>query len=313
MGYRSAVDSDHSTDSHVAVPFALLRQIADIPLFLSIGGLVVQSRVIPQGVHPATAMATIAAAFCRAPRLVDPRLLSLPPLSRGPTTSSLLTDYTVIYADDASSLIPALHPSFDNGASMARADLVLGELYDAVGPVTGEPLYLPPITVERVDPWDTFLGTTVCTLGGSVPYAAYVVPAIESLAQDLAPPNFRIRPFSSFGTASMRQGYVIGFFAHAEGMTTFMLHLASAILGIFLDFVVRGWPPRVVHGAMRARALSSQMPDAFELVAPVLAPFARVRRTYRLPTDARGVMLRRIMADRLQQVVAGTADVGTYA
>lgn len=171
---------------------------------------------------------------------------------------------------------------------MAWADLVLGELYDDVGPVTGEPLYLLPITVERVDPWDTFLGTTVCTLGGSVPYAAYVVPAIASLAQDLAPPNFWIWPFSSFGTASMQQGYVIGFFAHAEGMTTFMLHLASAILGIFLDFVVRGWPPRVVHGAMWARALSSKMPDAFELVAPVLAPFARVRRTYRLLTVADG-------------------------
>ena len=132
VGHRGNTAADQSTDAHTAVPFSLLRRAASVPLFLKIGGLLVESLKIPQGVHPATAMAVIAAAYQRAPRFADRRLLDLPVLPRGPTTGSLLTDYTVIYADDAISLLPALHPSIDAGASMARVDLRIAKRVIAV-------------------------------------------------------------------------------------------------------------------------------------------------------------------------------------
>ena len=36
--------------------------------------------------------------------------------------------------------------------------------------------------------------------------------------------NYRILPFTSFGTPAMRRGYVLGFLSHAENMTTLPAH-----------------------------------------------------------------------------------------
>ena len=129
VGHHTYGPSDnYSTDTHLAVPFRLLLALATVPLYMEIGGRIVSSHVIPQGGQTSTGEATLSAAYLRADRLVDRRLLDLPALARGPTTQQLLEDFTVIYADDASSYMPALRPQYDNGASASRAQLILDEL-----------------------------------------------------------------------------------------------------------------------------------------------------------------------------------------
>ena len=83
--------------------------------------------------------------------------------------------------------------------------------------------------------------------------------------------------------------------AHAESMTSFLMHLASAVIGIFLDFVVRGWPLQVAHVAFQAQAVRTGMPSAYNLLAPVLAPFGRLRRSYRLPASVHGTLMRQLL------------------
>ena len=60
------------------------------------------------------------------------------------------------------------------------------------------------------------------------------------------PPNFHIVPFASFKHNAARFGYILGFLAYAESLCTLTPHLALSVLTIFVDFVVRGWPPRLV-------------------------------------------------------------------
>ena len=156
--------------------------------------------------------------------------------------------------------------------------------YDTVGPVTGEPLYRPLIIVEAVPPENPFLGTMVHSVENAI-FAGYVAPHLTEMLADLRTVNFRILPPMSFGTPASQRGYVMGFLAHAESMTSRPSGLASAILATFADFVVRGWSPFRAATTIAACAQRSRMHAAFEMVQPILMPFLAMRRAYRLPLD----------------------------
>jgi hypothetical protein len=294
VGRRSgALDRDHGTDAHVAIPFDLF--LLDMPVYLVIGDVIVKSLVLPQGLATSPPKSVTNGAYQRQRKLHDPRLLQLPPVA-GPSTSQMLTDFTIMYADDTRSALPVLRADWDNGASEQRAELLLCELYDPEPPITGEPLYTAPIVVERETVEDPFLGAQVRSHAGLL-YAAHIVPDADALIADLTPPNFRIVPFASFKHNAARNGYILGFLAYAESLCTFTPHLALSILTIFVDFTVRGWPPRLTYDAIRTRAQRSRtLPRAYDSALEVLLPFRNIRRAYRLPPRPLEVFLETLLS-----------------
>jgi hypothetical protein len=286
VGYRSAA-GDNSTDGHIAVPFSFLLALADVPLYIVIGGTTVTSNYIPQGGHPSGSQATISACFLRARKLADCRLTSLPPLTVGPTTTDMLIHCTILYADDGRTFIPVLRPHLDGGASRARGELILRELYDPTGPVTGLPLYEPPITIELVSTDELFLGADIATLSGTRLVARHVLPGRHQMLRQMKSPNFRLVPYNSFGRADAASGYVLGFLAYAESLCSEEEHATESVLATFLEFALAGWPLRTVVDAVTARSQRTAVPAAYSRALEALAAF-KVRRV--LPPDLLGVL-----------------------